>query len=632
MPEAMNVIVVQRRTWQNRRTKWHDVGELSSVGGKLCVGEVLRSARDRDPSVPVMAGHPDIHHVTASDVLAQVQVNEGINPIREVRVSGVARRPAILIRSSPWKAGSVETPWHDEFDLRRGRVSYFGDHRVDHSVPVGATDGNRALLRTWEGHRAATARERALAAPLLVFATVTRNGTPKGYVKFCGLGVIEDVEEVQQQDRGRPFPNYRYELALLDLEHENDQVSWAWIEARGDRRLEARETLAAAPRSWRRWVEHGHAVLPEIRQRPMELDEPVVRGRAADGPVDDALPPALPRPRDENAPQAGERDGARQRLTVEQLMERLRNLKVHQQNGRSSRHKPLALMWAIARNSRGGSRLVPWPEFRREVGALLVEYGLPQSSSTPEYPFWHLRTSGLWDVQGVPPEQQGKVSAAAFDRAAPEAGFTDQADRLLSDPFVRSQAIAVLRETHFAEFAQHELMLQLGLEGYESASGVESSATEEEERDREPVGRRATHTSRLVRDVALAKRVKEMHEDRCQVCGIRIATRFGTYSEAAHIRGLGRPHHGPDELANLLVLCPNHHVQFDFLALYIDPHGVVRETWDGRRSGELRRLPGHPISEAHLRYHRALCGRDTSKDSSAEPRRTTAPSAALPER
>ncbi|NEB95389.1 HNH endonuclease [Streptomyces bauhiniae] len=105
-----------------------------------------------------------------------------------------------------------------------------------------------------------------------------------------------------------------------------------------------------------------------------------------------------------------------------------------------------------------------------------------------------------------------------------------------------------------------------------------------------------------------------MHADRCQVCGIQLATRFGTYSEGAHIRGLGRPHDGPDEPANLLVLCPNHHVQFDALAIYVDTADVVRYTADDGRIGDLRRIPEHPISWAHLRYHRALCGRDTPGD------------------
>ncbi|MEW2076763.1 HNH endonuclease [Streptomyces sp. NPDC013433] len=51
---------------------------------------------------------------------------------------------------------------------------------------------------------------------------------------------------------------------------------------------------------------------------------------------------------------------------------------------------------------------------------------------------------------------------------------------------------------------------------------------------------------------------------------------------AAHIRGLGRPHYGPDELQNLLCLCANCHVLFDGLEIYVDSDGLARGTRDGR--------------------------------------------------
>ncbi|MFD4377600.1 HNH endonuclease [Streptomyces sp. NPDC058486] len=189
--------------------------------------------------------------------------------------------------------------------------------------------------------------------------------------------------------------------------------------------------------------------------------------------------------------------------------------------------------------------------------------------------------------------------------------MTEQAARLLGDPFVRSQALALLRETYLRDIDQHALMERLGLAGYESAGGIEDSS-EDRTTEAGPAARRTVATARIVRDTALTAKVKKLHGDRCQVCGLRLSTLFGTYSEAAHIRGLGRPHNGPDEQPNLLVLCPNHHVQFDTLAIYIDTEGTVRRTEDRSPIGPLRKLPTHQLDEAHLRYHRALCGRDTT--------------------
>ncbi|MGI5479796.1 HNH endonuclease [Streptomyces lavendofoliae] len=591
--------------------------------GSLRVGDVFRSARSKDPSVARIDGYPNIHHVTASTVLAQIQLSKGINPIAKANAVGGRRRPAVLIRSSPWKAGTAETPWHDVFDLDNGYVRYFGDHRVDHTVPVGTTQGNAVLLEALREHRTATPEERALAVPLLLFAAVSRNGTPKGYVEFCGVAVIENAERIEQEGQGRPFPNYRYDLSVLDLTAEDDQIDWAWIEDRGSPELSPAAALTHAPRSWRRWVERGHAVLPELRRRGMRGGKGSSRRSEDDNRSSTALFPA-PRPPEDSAPARSAPTGSSENMTVSMLMDRLRSLKVHRRNGRQSRHKPLALLWGISRVATGKSSRAPWRQFRDEVGELLAEFGLPDSSVTPEYPFWHLQTSNLWDVHGVPPEQATKVHAATFDRLNPEGGIVRQAERLLRDPCVRSEAIAVLRETYLADIDQHALMERLGLAGYERAGGV-GDFTDDQVTEAVPTTRRTVASSRIVRDSDVAAKAKKLHGDRCQVCGLQLPTRFGTYSEAAHIRGLGRPHNGPDELSNLLVLCPNHHVQFDTLAIYVDPDGSVRMTADGSRMGELRQHSAHRISAAHLRYHRALCGRDTTGRDLAPPDREHGP-------
>ncbi|MDK1347991.1 HNH endonuclease [Streptomyces sp. 378] len=580
------------------------------MGSHLRVGEVLRSAQNRDPSTPVIDGYRNIHHVTASRTLAQIQLSKGINPVAKVRAPGGRRRPAILIRSSPWKAGTAETPWHDVFDLDNGRVRYFGDHRVDHPVPVGSTQGNAVLLEAFAEHQAPTAEQRALAVPLLLFAAVTRNKTPKGYVEFCGVAVIERVEQIEQETKGRPFPNYRYDLVVLDLSAEDDQVDWAWIEARGNPSLSASDALELAPRAWRQWVKHGHPALPDVRRQKVRSEgDPASRSHSAEDSYETAgLFPAPRQPDSAGTVSFGPTE-QQEELTATALVDRLRNLKVHRLNGRPSRHKPLSLLWGISRIAAGKARLAPWREFRDEVGGLLAEFGLPESSVTPEYPFWRLKTSHLWQVTGFPSDSSVEPSIATLERFNAKGGLNEQAAHLLSDSFVRSQAVAVLRETYLADVDHSELMDRLGLAGYENASGVPDGG-EEREMEPGPASRRTVTLSRIVRDPELTATVKRLHGDRCQVCGLQLSTRFTTYSEAAHIRGLGRPHNGPDKLSNLLVLCPNHHVQFDALAIYVDTEDTVRVTADGNPIGQLRRHPAHQINEAHLRYHRALCGRD----------------------
>ncbi|MFI1810057.1 YDG/SRA domain-containing protein [Streptomyces sp. NPDC020422] len=117
--------------------------------------------------------------------------------------------------------------------------------------------------------------------------------------------------------------------------------------------------------------------------------------------------------------------------------------------------------------------------------------------------------------------------------------------------------------------------------------------------------RRTAITQRLVRSTRRAQRVKELHDYTCQVCGIRISTPTGAYAEAAHIRPLGRPHDGPDRMDNILCLCPNHHVAFDFGMLTIGDDGSLYERGTlGGALPRLRTVAGHSIDPAYLAYHR----------------------------
>lgn len=107
-----------------------------------------------------------------------------------------------------------------------------------------------------------------------------------------------------------------------------------------------------------------------------------------------------------------------------------------------------------------------------------------------------------------------------------------------------------------------------------------------------------TRVQRIVRDTVLSKKLKEKYNYECQVCGIQIETSSGPYAEAAHIKPLGVPHNGPDLESNLLCLCPNHHVMFDYGGFSIledfDLIGI---------KGVLHVKKNHKINKEYLKYH-----------------------------
>ncbi|NBH05352.1 YDG/SRA domain-containing protein [Amycolatopsis sp. SID8362] len=115
-------------------------------------------------------------------------------------------------------------------------------------------------------------------------------------------------------------------------------------------------------------------------------------------------------------------------------------------------------------------------------------------------------------------------------------------------------------------------------------------------------GKRAFEGERVVRSVEVANKVKALHDHTCQACGSRLEVSGRGYAEGAHIRALAGGQDGPDEPDNMLCLCPNCHVLFDYGALIVEKdYSVFR---NGQLVGKLRTKPGHPIRDEHLEYHR----------------------------
>jgi hypothetical protein len=104
-----------------------------------------------------------------------------------------------------------------------------------------------------------------------------------------------------------------------------------------------------------------------------------------------------------------------------------------------------------------------------------------------------------------------------------------------------------------------------------------------------PPERQECTTYRILRDTALARRVKQLHQYECQVCKHSITLPNGLkYAEAHHVQPLG--HNGPDVMGNILCLCPNHHAELDY--------GVSSLSLK-----MLRIVAGHVVDEKYIQYH-----------------------------
>lgn len=120
-------------------------------------------------------------------------------------------------------------------------------------------------------------------------------------------------------------------------------------------------------------------------------------------------------------------------------------------------------------------------------------------------------------------------------------------------------------------------------------------------------GTKTVISQRVVRDTKITAAVRTMYADACQICGTKVETKAGTYSEGAHIRPLGRPHHGPDTMNNILCLCPNHHAAFDKGGIYVEDN-LTTHTASGQSLGNLNVHPEHDLDLNNIRYHRTHHG------------------------
>lgn len=106
--------------------------------------------------------------------------------------------------------------------------------------------------------------------------------------------------------------------------------------------------------------------------------------------------------------------------------------------------------------------------------------------------------------------------------------------------------------------------------------------------------------NKIIRETKTAQFIKQLYNDTCQICGTQIKSPVSTYSEAAHIKSLGKPHNGPDTKENIICLCPNHHKMFDLGIISIDDNFNIL----GLENEKLTINPKHKIDLDLIKYHR----------------------------
>ncbi|KTG30651.1 HNH endonuclease [Haloferax profundi] len=122
----------------------------------------------------------------------------------------------------------------------------------------------------------------------------------------------------------------------------------------------------------------------------------------------------------------------------------------------------------------------------------------------------------------------------------------------------------------------------------------------------ETTERRPTTRDDVVRNEELVRKLKALYDDTCQICGDR--RRKGPdngFSHVHHLMPLGEPHNGPDVPENVLVVCPNHHEDFENGMLSIDPQTLEVDHFyeDSVTGRKVDTKNSHEIGPQYVAYH-----------------------------
>ena len=285
-------------------------------------------------------------------------------------------------------------------------------------------------------------------------------------------------------------------------------------------------------------------------------------------------------------------------MTENDMLAHLEQLAVWRRRGERAPHKPLLILLALGRFSRGQTS-IPFQEVEAELAELLREFGPHRTSVHPEYPFWRLQRDGLWEVRTERALALRTSNSDPTIRSLRSSGaighFPAPIQRALSNrPQLVSDVAQLLLERHFPDSIHGDILAATGL----------TLATR--------------FAKRRPRDPGFRSAVLRAYEFRCAVCGfdLRIGNR-STALEAAHIRWhqVG----GADDVTNGLALCSLHHKLLDLGAFTIDDdhHLLVSDEAHG---GDLchhvlLRHNGQPISQpvhteqlpnlANVKWHRS---------------------------
>jgi len=207
-------------------------------------------------------GYDTFHKLTKGKSDKPLDEYKGISFYKKVN----GRRPAISLFTNPFKENTPQNPWVDVINLEGGWLLFNGDNKTS-KLKAEESRGNKVMIEAFKLYNSREKEQRMMAPPLLVFSQENVRGKMTGYRSFQGYGIIKDINyRTQYEKEGKGiFTNLVFLIYFFNLERENNQFDWEWIDQRRDGTLSSKDALAKAPLSWKKWVDKGETIIDSCR-------------------------------------------------------------------------------------------------------------------------------------------------------------------------------------------------------------------------------------------------------------------------------------------------------------------------------------------------------------------------------
>ncbi len=157
-------------------------------------------------------------------------------------------------------------------------------------------------------------------------------------------------------------------------------------------------------------------------------------------------------------------------MTSKDIMDKFQNMNPRKTEGEYSPHKPLLVLYAIAKLRRGEERLIPYSQVDEDLGKLLQEFGSNKMKRGTNYPFWRLRNDSIWEVtdeeQFLPLQNnKGDISRKNLLYHNPSGGFHECiTEKLQSDDILLSKIIDYVLDKYFDSTCHRDILQAVGIE------------------------------------------------------------------------------------------------------------------------------------------------------------------------